>query len=146
MLEDVIWIKENVHKLSFSLFKSMLLFIGKFLFFRAICKVEGRRDFSCQRICCKVHVLLNVKNLFRFAKKLSSYNGNLSESLTADLFVLSSETNHHKRFSFKLRPFRSLEGLAHKSSNPLENGSLLSQRKRKIATDEIQIILYLLFH
>lgn len=51
-----------------------------------------------------------------------------------------------KRFSFKLRPFRSLEGLAHRSSNPLENGSLLSVRKRKIATDEIQISLYLLIH
>jgi len=46
-----------------------------------------------------------------------------------------------KRFSFKLRPFRSLEGLAQRSSNPLENGSLLSLQKRKIATDEIQIIL-----
>jgi hypothetical protein len=61
----------------------------------AVCKVEGRRIFHGKRMWYNVHILPNVRNLFRFTKKLSSYNENLSGSPTAYLFVLSSETNHH---------------------------------------------------
>lgn len=83
-------------KSSFLFFKIQVDFFGEIASLSmALCRVEGKGIFYGKRICWNVRVHPNVKNLFRFAKKLSSYNENLPGSPTAYLFVLSSETNHH---------------------------------------------------
>lgn len=128
------------------LFKIQVDFFGEIACLSmALCRVEGRRDFISKRICWNVRVHPNVKNLFRFAKKLSSYNENLPGVQLLIYLFFQVKQIIIKKAQLPIKTFWSLEGLAYKSSNPFENGSLLPQRKRKIAADEIQIILYLSF-
>ena len=94
--EDEIRVEELFCKSSFLFFNIQVDFFGEIASLpMAFHRVEGRRDLLWKKDMLECSVHPNVKNLFRFAKKLSSYNENLPGSPIAYLFVLSSETNHH---------------------------------------------------